>query len=137
MEDVEKNRKLQSAALQWLYEMEFLNSPALTSNLYENVFLSDERIKDCEIFLTREQKGVLIWVKLGFFTRFFKNQEQVFLKVRQVIKTLLPSYRVRIVEDRKILEMAIEKARKMYGKVDTNNDSSDVDANAETGQSKS
>lgn len=109
--------KTQSAALKWLYEMEALDSPVLRQNLYENVYMAHLGIKDCKLFITpssTNQKGVLIWLGLKFWSKIFKKEE-VYLAVTQVVNNLLPSYRVRIVADEKILELAEQKMREVYG----------------------
>ena len=106
-----------SAALKWLYEMEAIDSPVLRANLYENIFLSDPGIIDCAAWLTPTftyQKGVLVWIKLNRRTKWFRKEE-AYSRVKEVIKGLLPSYDVRIVEDRNILDMAQKRVEEIYG----------------------
>lgn len=121
-----------AAALKWLYEMEAIDSPVLRANLYENIFLADRGIVDCAAWITPTftyQKGVLIWVKLGWRTKWF-GKEIALSRIKGVVKGLLPSYEIRIVEDRNILEMAQKKVEEVYGekvyeKSDTDNISDD------------
>jgi hypothetical protein len=123
MED--QTNKYNSNALNWLYEMEAIDSPILKQNLYENVLFSDERIKDCAIFVTPQftyQKGILVYIKLGFFTKLFKRKE-IYSNITQVLQRLLPSYNLRIVEDINILQMAEETLRNIY----ESNNNNDID----------
>lgn len=128
--------KTQSGALRWLYEMEALQSPVLRQNLYENVYMAHLSIKDCKIFITPPvtgQKGILIWIKLGLWATWFKKDE-IYQAVTLVVNNLLPSFRVRIVDDEKILELADQRMREVYGGSDGTteaNDSSDVSDNSD------
>lgn len=99
-----------SGTLKWMYELNMLDNPAVITNFYENLYLADKGIQDIEIVLSKENKTVLVFLKLGFYSRIFKRIE-VHGKVTSVIKTLLPEYRSRITEDRAVLEAALNKAR--------------------------
>lgn len=127
--------KTQSAALKWLYEMEALQSPVLRQNLYENVFMAHLGIKDCKLFITppsTNQKGVLIWLKLKFWSKLFKKEE-AYQAVTQVVNNLLPSYRVRVVDDEKILELAEKRMKEMYGGSDGADKTTDTSNVSDTG----
>ena len=126
--EMDTKQQINSSALKWLFEMEALDSPVLLQNLYENVFLSHQGIKDCKIFITPPQtgqKGILVWLKLKFWTRVF-HKEEAYSVAEQVIKTLLPSFRVRIVDDEKLLYLAVEKLKEVYGGGDVPNKSTDI-----------
>lgn len=131
---MDEDKVLQSAALKWLYEMELLNSPTLKQNLFENIFYSHRGIKDCEIFVTRDQKGVLVWVKLKLFAKLFQKTE-IYGTIESTVKALLPSYRCRVVEDRQIFDLALEKAREMLG--GKNDQTNANDSNADSGDGNS
>ena len=125
--EINTGQQLNSSALKWLYEMEALDSPILLQNLYENVFLADKRIKDCKIFITppqTQQKGILVWLKLGFWAKTF-HKDQIYLIVEQVIETLLPSYRVRIVDNENILFLAVKRLKELYGDTHATNNNND------------
>lgn len=99
-----------AGTLKWMYELNMLDNPAVISNLYENLFLAHKGIQDIEIVLSKENKTILVFLKLGLYARIFKRLE-VQGKVTSVIKTLLPEYRFRITEDKAVLEAALNKAR--------------------------
>lgn len=126
-----------ATALKWLYEMEIVDNPVLKSNLYENVFMSDSGIQDCAVWIVPEfthQKGILVWIKLKRWSKWFKKEE-VLAKVKNVVKELLPSYEVRVTEDRNILKLAQDKIKEVYGEVEDeksntiNNDDTDGNGN--------
>jgi len=105
------------SALKWLYEMESLSSPVLQQNLYENILFAHPKIRDCQVFITppvSHQKGILVYLKLGFWTKLF-NREEVHKTVISIINTLLPSYKVRVVGNVSILKLSQKRVTEMYG----------------------
>lgn len=122
-------------ALKWLYEMEAVDSPVLRANLYENIFMADKSIDDCAVWVTPSftyQKGVLVWIKLTRWGKWFKKKE-VAARIKSIVNELLPSYDVRIVEDRNILELAQKKVEEVYGGKNESVDTTDSDASDVTG----
>lgn len=115
--EIDAKQQINSSALKWLYEMEALQSPVLRQNLYENVFVAHRGIHDCKIFITPPQtgqKGILIWLKLGFWTKLV-HKDEVYALVEQIVNTLLPSFRVRVVADESLLKLAEKRADEIYG----------------------
>ncbi len=126
---IDEKDQLNKSALSWLYEMEMLDSPVLRQNLYENIFMAHRGIKDCKVFITpsfTHQRGILIWLKLKFWTRIF-DKKIVYDLVASVVSTLLPSYRVRIVEDEYILQLAEKKLSNYYGGTNEHDKTNKID----------
>ena len=125
-------------ALKWLFEMEAVDSPVLRANLYENVYLADRGIVDCAVWITPTftyQKGILIWVKLGWKAKMF-NKDTSFARIKEVVNNLLPSYDIRIVEDMNILELAQKKIEEVYGGMNETDTNNVTDSDNESGESQ-
>lgn len=130
-----EDNRLKTGALSWLYEMEVLNSPTLQQNLQENILLSDFRIKSCEILLLKDFKDILIYIELGFFNRIFRGST-ICIEVASLIKRMLPSYRVRVITDRKIFELSLTKVKEYYGGFDENSNNSTHDESKQSSNSE-
>ena len=122
--------KQNAQALTWLFEMEMINDPQLKFNLYQNVYICDKRIRDCKIFITPSftyQKGILIWIKVSWLCRLFKyKKKEIEYNINSVMNGLLPSFKIRIIYDEKILALAQSKLEERYGgkneKINTTDD---------------
>lgn len=113
MED--DNNKVKVSALSWLYEMEVLQSPVIMTNLKENILLAHENIKDSEILIFQEHKQILIYLEIDWKAKLFKKHKEISSKVEDIITTLLPSFKNRVVFDKNILTLALKKAKEIYG----------------------
>lgn len=131
-----------STALKWLYEMEVVNSPMLQANLYENIFLVDQGLVDCAVWIVPAftyQKGIMVWIKLNTWSTWFRKEE-IRSKVKATLNTLLPSYQVRIVEDKKLIELAKSKIQEVFGRLEdekpntTSSYDSNIDVNRKSGR---
>lgn len=111
---MEDDNRLKTGALAWMYEMEVLNSPTLRQNLNENILLSDHRVRDCQILLIQDYKDLMVYVSVGFFSKLFKKRE-ICENVSRVLARILPSYRIRVVTDKNIFNMSLEKVKDFYG----------------------
>lgn len=96
--------------LNWLYELEYVDSPALLNNLYENIFLTNKNIQDIEIVINKENRTILVFLKLTWYSKLVWRAE-IHDRVISVLNKLLPEYRYRVTEDLKLLNLALEKAR--------------------------
>lgn len=130
------DNRLRSGALGWLYEMENLNSPTLQQNLQENILLSNHKIRSCEVLFIHEFKDIMVYIELGIFAKILKGKS-ISEDVEMVIKRLLPSFRVRIVLDKKIFDLAFQKVKEYYGgnNESINNSSNYPIQSANTGKS--
>lgn len=114
---MEEKFKFQYEGVKWLYEMELLNHPQLINNLKLNIFATSTRIKEVEFLIYRERKAMLVLLDLSWLGRkFFKKK--IFHDVQDVLSQLLPSFQFRVTDDTKIMEMAVEKVKKVLGKID-------------------
>lgn len=108
--------KYQYAGLKFIYEMEILDDPQFINNLKLNIFSSSGfKINDCEFLMSQEEKKILIWIDLKwwyrtrFYQRFYLRQlkQDIYTQLGQ----MLPTYKFRIVTDRSILDLAIERIK--------------------------
>lgn len=113
METLQDDNKLKTSALSWLYEMEYLDSPTVQQNLQENILLSDKSIKNCEILILRDFKDIMIYIELGIFAKILRGP-QIIQNIETIVKRLLPSFRIRVVLDKQILNLTIKKLEEQY-----------------------
>jgi hypothetical protein len=103
-------QKLQHAGLKWLQELELVNDPQLINQLKMNVLLCSSRIKEVEFLIYRENKSILVLLELTWFGRkFFKRS--IFAEVEDVISQMLPTFKFRVIDDPRILAMAVAKVK--------------------------
>lgn len=103
-------QKFQYEGLKWLLEMQVLDDPQLVNNLKMNVLVTSTSIRDVEFLFFREKRQMLVCVELNWFGRKFKRN-QIMVEVKEVLSQLLPSFSIRIVDDPKIMELAIERVK--------------------------
>ena len=120
MDSLLDDNKLKTGALSWLYEMEMLSTPTLQNNLQENILLSNPSIQSCQILIIEDFKDILVFTKLGWFARKFK-QKSISSSVESVVKRILPTFRVRVVADKSIFDLALKKVKDYYGGLNENN----------------
>lgn len=109
-------RELQlNQATRWLLEMEMVDSPQLKNFLILNIFKSSNRIKDVSLLIDTNLKAMLIYLKLDFWGRVFKKSTQVSSHILDQLQSVLPSFTCRVVYDRKIFELALQRAEEMAG----------------------
>ncbi len=125
-------QQYQSQGLQWLYEMEVLNSPHLVNNLKMNIMVVSERIKEVELLISRPHRSIMIWidVDLGWFRKQVRF-DGIQADILDIMEQLLPSYRFRVVHDKAIMELAItrleESLKGVEGEVSNTSDAGDTD----------
>lgn len=104
-------QKYQYEGMKWLFELELLNHPQVINTLKFNILVVSKRIKEVELLIYREHKSMLILVDLTWIgQKFFKKQ--IFTEIHESLSQLLPSFRFRVTDDPKIMEMAVEKVKK-------------------------
>lgn len=113
--DFEKGQ-FQFAAIQWLFDMELVDDPQLINTLKLNILSTSEAIQEVELLTSQQHRQMLIYVelKLTWFQRtFFQKRilDEVERRVTERVRTLLPRFRVRVVNDRRIMNLAIEKVK--------------------------
>lgn len=134
---MEENQQYQMQGVQWLYEMELLNHPQLINNLKLNILMISPKIKEVELLLSRPHKQIMIYVKLGWFARKF-SFSTLEGEILDVMSQLLPSYQFRVIHDKSILNLAIEKLEASIQGVQNESTSitksDDVSTNSPSGQ---
>lgn len=111
-ENILERVKSQSAGLQWLYEMELVTNPQVLNNLELNIFYQSSYIKNVELLLDQNNKGILIYLELSTWGKWFKKQE-IKEKVEDLMTMLLPNYRKRVIYELSIFQMALNKAKEI------------------------
>lgn len=106
----EERGKFQFAGLKFLYDMELVDDPQLINNLKMNIFDVSAHIRDVEFLSSYHHKSMLIYLDLNWFGRTFL-QKRLSIDTLDRVKQLLPNFRFRVVTDRKIFDLALEKVR--------------------------
>lgn len=104
--------KYQYEGVKWLYEMEMLNHPQLINQIKLNILMVSNRIKEAELLIYRENKSMLVLLELSWFGRRSWIKKQIFASVHDILSQLLPSFRFRVTDDPKIMEMAIAQIKR-------------------------
>lgn len=103
--------KYQYEGLKWLFELEVLNHPQVINNIKLNILAVSPRIKEVELLIYRENKSLLVLLELSWLgNKLFKKQ--IFAEVQDVLVELLPTFKFRITDDPKIMNLAIEKVKR-------------------------
>jgi hypothetical protein len=90
--------------------MELVRDPQLINNLKLNILTISKRISEVELLFNQDGRQLLVCLELSWLgKKFFKNR--IVLDVETRIKTLLPNFRVRVVTEREILNLALEKVK--------------------------
>lgn len=104
--------------LKWLAEMEALDSPALMSVLYGNIY-SFPHVKDAELLVDRFGKKMLIWIQFTWPTAkiFQSRKKKLIMNILDQLQELLPSFEFRVIEDRALFDLAVKKAEEyLFGR---------------------
>jgi hypothetical protein len=103
--------KYQYEGMKWLFELELLNHPQVINTLRFNILMVSKSIKEVELLIYRENKSMLVLVDLSWFGRKF-SKKRIFTEIHETLSQLLPSFKFRITDDPKIMEMAVERVKK-------------------------
>ena len=125
--------RYQLEGLKWLAELEMLNHPQLINQLKLNVMMTSKHIKEVELLIYRENKSMLVLLELSWLGRkFFKKS--IFADVEDVLTQILTSFRFRVTDDPKIMEMAVAKVKRALGGInESTNSSSSLSATVTSG----
>lgn len=120
MDDVKS--KYQYEGLKWLFELELLDSPQAINTLKFNILSTSPRIKEADLLIFRENKSMLILLNLTWMGRKF-YKKQIMQDVYDIMQQFLPSFKFRVTDDPKIMELAIERIKKALTGGSRENDS--------------
>jgi hypothetical protein len=102
--------KYQLEGIKWLAELELLNNPQLINNIKLNILVVSKQIKEVELLIYRENRTMLVLLELSWFGhRFFKRR--IFEEVEDSLSQILPSFRFRVTDDPKIMELAVARVK--------------------------
>lgn len=107
-----ENLKYQYEGMKWLKEMELVEHPQFINTLKMNVLSVSKSIKDVEFLISRHQMAILVWVDLSWFGKRFRTK-QILMDVEDQLKLLVPSFTLRVVSDRSILEASLAKLEEL------------------------
>ena len=103
--------KLQYEGLKWLFEMELLAHPQAINTIKFNILSTSKRIKEVELLIYREHKSMLVLLELSWFgNKFYKKD--IFSDVYDLLSQLLPTFKIRVIGDPKIMELAIDMVKR-------------------------
>jgi len=113
--EVSDKVKMQVGALKFLYEIELLDDPNLLNNLKLNILAVSKRIRETEILSLHrfERKEMLIFIDLTWWGRKFES-ERILSDVEGVISKLLPNFKLRVTQDKKILDAAVKNVHDFF-----------------------
>jgi hypothetical protein len=125
--------RFQQEGLKWLIEAELLQDPQAINNIKFNILMVSPSIKEAELLIYRENKTMLVLLELTWFGRKFRKQ-RIFPEVQDILTQLLPSFRFRITENPKIMEMAVERVKQALtgGKNENTSNTGDSDVQRST-----
>lgn len=98
--------KYQYEGMKWIVELELLNNPQVINTLKMNILMVSKRIKEVELLIYRENRSMLVLLDLTWIGRTF-FLKQISMEVQDILTQLLPSFRFRVTQDPKIMEMAV------------------------------
>lgn len=107
--DLQKGQ-FQFSALKWLYELELIDDPQLINNLKGNLFSISPHVSEVEFIASYQNKQMLIWLELTWIGRVFLK-ERILTAATERVNALLPNFKVRVVTDRAILDLAVSKVK--------------------------
>lgn len=110
----EEKGKFQFAGLKFLFDMELVDDPQLINHLKLNILSVSPSIKDVELLTSYAHKSILIWIDLSWLGRKF-SEKRIVAVVTDRVQQLLPNFRFRVVTDKKILDLAIERLKAAIG----------------------
>ena len=105
------NTKYQYEGMKWLVEMELLNHPQVINTIRFNILMVSKHIKEVELLMYRENKTMLVLLDMSWIGRKFLKTG-ILAEVEDVLTQLLPSFRFRVTQDPKIMELAVAKVKK-------------------------
>jgi len=101
-----------SEGTKWLLEMELINNPHIENVLMLNVHNASPFITRAEIVTDMYGRKMLIFIEMNWLGRtFFKKR--TLEDVMVVIKQALPSFQIRVTDDKQILARSVEIAKKI------------------------
>lgn len=105
-----ERQKFQYEGMKWLMEMELLDDPQAINTIKLNILALSRNIKEVELLIYRDQKSMLVLLDLSWIGRkFFKKR--IFGEVYDILQQLLPTFRFRVVDDPKIMELSIARVK--------------------------
>lgn len=108
----ETKSKFQFAGLKFLYDMELIDDPQLINNMKLNVFDVSNFIRDVEFLSSYHHKSMLIWLDVSWLGKKL-FEKSIVAGVTDRVQQLLPNFRFRVVTDRKIFDLSLEKVKIM------------------------
>lgn len=109
--DSEKG-KFQYAALRFLYDNELVQDVQLINNLKLNLLSISKYIREVEILTYQQKRQMHVYLEVSAWGKYWfsKQIEQTAL---DILKQLLPRYNFRVSLDRKVFDLAVQKAQKV------------------------
>lgn len=99
----------------WLLEMELLDTPQLKNFLILNTYSVSKHVKDVEILLDLNYKAMLVYIQIGKLGRLLRKGKEIEETLLDQYGNILPSFRIRIVFEKSIFDLAVKKAGQRIG----------------------
>lgn len=103
--------KFQYSGLNWLLEHQLLDDPQIMNHLALNVLSISKSIINVEFLLSRDHRQLLIYLELSWLGRTF-NKDKLFEETQLILSQMLPTFKLRVINDPKIFKMALDKVKK-------------------------
>jgi hypothetical protein len=98
-------------ATAWLLELGLLDNPNIKETLILNILKVNDAIKDTQLLIDMNENKMLVFIKLGFWSRVLKRRE-ICSDILDMIASALPSYEFRITLDPELFNKALEGFKK-------------------------
>ena len=113
----DEKHKYQMHGIKWLFEMELVSDPQLVNTVKLNIFSVSNLIREVEIVMSQEDKKMLIWIEVSWFTKTFriKKIRDIEQDIISILGKMLPNFKFRVITDISILNMAVDQVTRNGG----------------------
>ena len=102
----------QVAAIKWYLEFGILSDPQVRNHIVLNIYTVDPSIKDTQLVIDQERKRMMVHVDFHFWSSLFKKT-RILNDVHIILHEMLPDFKIRVVNNKDLLEKSLEIAKKI------------------------
>ena len=105
--------KYQHQGIAWMFEVGLLDDPIVVNNIKVNILGNFMDVRDLEyLTLNDGRMEMLMWLDIRKFWFFRKRKiAAIEADVLEIMQKLLPQYKIRVVADRAIFDLALDNVR--------------------------
>ena len=112
-EQIEIMNNPQSEAIAWLAEMDLVANPSMLNSIVLNLLAGIRWVADAELVLDTVDKKMLVYIKpyriINYVPKFGRVWffRQIANNAMEILNSIVPTWKKRVIFDRKILEKAL------------------------------